>query len=169
MFGFSKLDVMFGRTTAQAVRHPHHDLVEAGHEFYTVAGAFATRDVLDRFGGGRVVIGVTSTPFTCPPAPSETALLVHDLLVRRGLREASEISAGHAAGRAQPAVARRVGGAARGVRRARHRLAPGAAGPAASGRATDSGQPSSTSHDNLRNKPETAGKRIRSVGSDQVP
>jgi sulfide:quinone oxidoreductase len=142
VFGFSKLDVMFGRTTAQAVRHPYRDLVkpgvrfvqtairgidpaarrvetdagpfegdimvvalgadlhpsatpglvEAGHEFYTVAGAFATRDVLDRFDGGRVVVGVTSTPFKCPPAPSETALLVHDLLVRRGLRETSEIS-----------------------------------------------------------------------------
>ncbi|WP_207634388.1 hypothetical protein [Candidatus Frankia alpina] len=55
------------------------DLVEAGHEFYPVAGAFATRGVLDRFGGGRVVVGVTSTPFKRPPAPSETALLVHDL------------------------------------------------------------------------------------------
>ncbi|MCM3925349.1 FAD-dependent oxidoreductase [Frankia sp. AiPs1] len=142
VFGFSKLDVMFGRTTAEAVHHPYRDLVrpgvrfvrtairgidptarrvetdaglfegdvmvvalgadlhpsatpglvEAGHEFYTVAGAFATRDVLDRFDGGRVVVGVTSTPFKCPPAPSETALLVHDLLVRRGLRESSEIS-----------------------------------------------------------------------------
>ncbi|WP_261558133.1 hypothetical protein [Frankia tisae] len=40
-----------------------------------MAGAFATRDVLDRFGGGRVINGVTSTPFKHPPAPSETALL----------------------------------------------------------------------------------------------
>jgi sulfide:quinone oxidoreductase len=141
VFGFSKLDVMFGRTTADAVRHPYADLVkpgvrfvntairsidplhravetdagrfegdvlvvalgadldpaatpgllEAGHEFYTVAGAFATRDVLDRFEGGRVIIGVTSTPFKCPPAPSESALLMHDFLVRRGLRGASDI------------------------------------------------------------------------------
>ena len=67
-------------------------LVEAGHEFYTVDGAFAARDVLDSFGGGRVVIGVTSTPFKCPPAPSETALLMHEYLVDRGLRGASEIS-----------------------------------------------------------------------------
>ena len=142
VFGFSKLDVMFGRTTAESVRHAYRDvvkpgvqfvqakiraidpqqrtvetdagrftadvlvvalgadlhpaatpgLVEAGHEFYTVAGAFATRDVLERFGGGRVVVGVTSTPFKCPPAPSETALLVHDFLTRRGLRAASEIT-----------------------------------------------------------------------------
>jgi hypothetical protein len=41
--------------------------------------------VLDSFGGGRVIIGVTSTPFKCPPAPSETALMLHDYLVERGL------------------------------------------------------------------------------------
>jgi sulfide:quinone oxidoreductase len=57
-----------------------------------VDGAFATRDALDSFGGGRVIIGVTSTPFKCPPAPSETALMLHDFLVGRGLRDTSEIS-----------------------------------------------------------------------------
>jgi len=142
VFGFSKLDVMFGRTVAEAVVHPYRDLVkpgvrfvqttirsihpadrraetdagpfdadvmvvalgadldpaatpglvEGGHEFYTVPGAFALRDVLANFEGGRVVVGVTSVPFKCPPAPSETALLVHDYLTARGLREGSEIS-----------------------------------------------------------------------------
>jgi sulfide:quinone oxidoreductase len=142
VFGFSKLDVMFGRTTAEAVRHSYRDvvkpgvrfvsttirsidaenravttdagrfdgdvlvvalgadldpvatpgLVEAGHEFYTAAGAFALRDTLEQFEGGRVIVGVTSTPFKCPPAPSETALLMHDLLTRRGLRSTSEIA-----------------------------------------------------------------------------
>lgn len=67
-------------------------LVEGGHEFYTIPGAFALRDVLDRFEGGRVVIGLTSTPFKCPPAPSETALLMHDYLTRRGLRDRSQIA-----------------------------------------------------------------------------
>src|SRR5690606_10434992 len=38
------------------------------------------------------IIGVTSTPFKCPPAPSETALMMHDFLSGRGLRQASEIS-----------------------------------------------------------------------------
>jgi sulfide:quinone oxidoreductase len=47
--------------------------------------------VLDDFDGGRVIVGVCSTPFKCPPAPSETALLVHDLLVRKGVRERSEV------------------------------------------------------------------------------
>ena len=67
-------------------------LVECGHEFYTVAGAFAAGGVLETFDGGRVVVGVTSTPFKCPPAPSETALLMHDYLTERGLRERSEIA-----------------------------------------------------------------------------
>ncbi len=142
VFGFSKLDVMFGRTTSDAVRHLYRDVVkpgvtfvqttiraidpaakrvetdagtfdgdvlvialgadlhpdatpgllEAGHEFYTVAGAFGLREVLEQFEGGRVIVGVTSTPFKCPPAPSETALLMHDFLVERGLRDRSEIA-----------------------------------------------------------------------------
>lgn len=59
-------------------------LVEVDREFYTVDGAFASRDVLDSFGGGRLIVGVTPTPFKCPPAPSETALMLHDYLVERG-------------------------------------------------------------------------------------
>lgn len=142
VFGFSKLDVMFGRTTRDAVLHPYADivkpgvrfvratigsidpvrrrvvtdvgefeadimvvalgaevdptatpgLVEGGVEFYSNAGAFAASDVLDNFAGGHVIVGVTSTPFKCPPAPSETALLVHDMLDRRGLLESSKVS-----------------------------------------------------------------------------
>jgi sulfide:quinone oxidoreductase len=142
VFGFSKLEVMFGRAVPEGVHHPYRDLVkpgvrfvqaditaidpvarrvetsagafdadvlvvalgadldpaatpglvEGGHEFYTEAGAFAARDVLAAFSGGRVIVGVTSTPFKCPPAPSETALLVHDFLTARGLRDCSEIA-----------------------------------------------------------------------------
>ena len=67
-------------------------LLEAGHEFYTLDGAFGLREVLSGFEGGDVIVGVTSTPFKCPPAPSETALLLHDFLSERGLRERSTIS-----------------------------------------------------------------------------
>jgi sulfide:quinone oxidoreductase len=142
VFGFSKLDVMFGRSSPDQVRHAYADLVkpgvrfvrstitaidphartvdtdtagrfeadvlvvalgadlhpeatpglvEGGHEFYTNAGAFALAPVIDGFAGGRVGVAVTSTPFKCPPAPSETALLMHDHLVARGLRDASSI------------------------------------------------------------------------------
>jgi sulfide:quinone oxidoreductase len=67
-------------------------LLEGGHDFYTVDGAFATRDVIADFEGGRVIVGVLSTPYKCPPAPSETALLMHEHLTRQGLRDRSEIA-----------------------------------------------------------------------------
>lgn len=67
-------------------------LVEGGHDFYTEAGAFALRPVLESFAGGRVVVGLTSIPFKCPPAPSEAVLLVHEFLTERGLRDGSEVT-----------------------------------------------------------------------------
>ena len=39
-----------------------------------------------------MVIGVTSTPFKCPPAPSETALLTHEFLQKRDLLDSSTVS-----------------------------------------------------------------------------
>jgi sulfide:quinone oxidoreductase len=142
VFGFSKLDVMFGRAVPAGVRHAYRDVVKpgvtfvqtvvrsidpaakrvetdagtfegdvlvlalgadldpaatpgllaGGHEFYTVDGAFATREVIESFDGGRVLIGVLSTPYKCPPAPSETALLMHEHLTNKGLRDQSEIA-----------------------------------------------------------------------------
>jgi sulfide:quinone oxidoreductase len=142
VFGFSKLDVMFGREQADAVRVAYSHiakpgvrfrqeaiasidpvsrtvgtdqgeyeadylvvalgadydpaatpgLVEGGNEFYSFAGAERLRDVLPNFSKGRAIVGVTSTPFKCPPAPSEAALLLHDYLTSRGCRDACEIS-----------------------------------------------------------------------------
>ena len=65
--------------------------------------------MLDDFAGGRVIVGVTSTPFKCPPAPSETALLLHDFLTERGPARPLRDLARHAAAGADPAVARRIG------------------------------------------------------------
>ena len=88
--------------------------------------------MLARFAGGRVVVGVTSTPFKCPPAPSETALLMHDYLTRRGLRERSEISLVMPLPVPIPPSPGGVRGVARGLRRAGHRLAPEPFGEASS-------------------------------------
>lgn len=62
-----------------------------GHEYYTVEGAARLRDELASFGGGRIILAVLSVPFKCPPAPYEGALLLHDLLVDGGIRDASSI------------------------------------------------------------------------------
>ena len=67
-------------------------LVEGGYEFYSFAGAERLREYLPTFLGGHVVVGVADTPFKCPPAPSESVLLLHDYLTERGLREQSKIT-----------------------------------------------------------------------------
>ena len=67
-------------------------LVEGGHEFYSVPGALAVRDVLQRFERGHAIIGVCGKSFKCPPAPSETAFLLHDYLTERGRRAATDIT-----------------------------------------------------------------------------
>ena len=55
-------------------------------------GSLRLREMLPRFERGPVIIGVAGKSFKCPPAPSETALLLHDYLTARGRREATEIS-----------------------------------------------------------------------------
>ena len=68
-------------------------LLEGGHEFYTVDGAIAA--ARRAAPGSRAAAWWSAsprTPFKCPPAPSETALLVHDHLTARGLRDRSTIA-----------------------------------------------------------------------------
>lgn len=67
-------------------------LAEAGYEFYSEAGADRLRRTLPDFKKGKVVIGVASAPYKCPPAPSECALLLHDYLLTRAVRPACEIT-----------------------------------------------------------------------------
>ena len=140
VFGYSKLDVMFGHAMPDAVRLPYRNFVKPGvrllretvtaidpaarrvttnggsyeadflvvalgadydfdatpglaevNEFYSVAGAERLRDVLPTFTRGRALVGVCGAPYKCPPAPSECALMLHDYLVKRGVREACAI------------------------------------------------------------------------------
>jgi sulfide:quinone oxidoreductase len=67
-------------------------LIEGGDEFYSFAGAERLREALPTFSSGHAIVGVTSAPFKCPPAPSEAALLLHDHLTARGVRDACKIS-----------------------------------------------------------------------------
>jgi sulfide:quinone oxidoreductase len=141
IFGYSKLDVMFGRSTLDEVRLPYaavakpgvtvlreavtkidpkarrvttdagdHEadvlvvalgadylieatpgLAEHGDEFYSPTGAVRLREKLANVKEGRFLIGVCDAPYKCPPAPSEAALLLHDHLVRLGVRDGSQI------------------------------------------------------------------------------
>jgi len=142
VFGYAKLDVMFGRTAPEAVRLHYRDiakpgvrflqqtitaidpearrvttdrgvheaeflivalgadydldatpgLAEGGNEFYSVEGAERLREVLPTFSKGRAIVGVCGAPFKCPPAPSEAALMLHDYLSERGVRDDCKIS-----------------------------------------------------------------------------
>lgn len=60
-------------------------------EFYTLHGAAELGERLKAFTRGRVLISVASSPYKCPPAPSEAALMMHDYLTTRGIRSACEI------------------------------------------------------------------------------
>jgi sulfide:quinone oxidoreductase len=66
-------------------------LAEVGNEFYSVAGAEAVRELLPGFTSGTAIVGICGTPFKCPPAPSEAALLLDEYLRERGLRDAVRI------------------------------------------------------------------------------
>ncbi len=65
---------------------------EGGHEFYSVAGAVALRDMLPTITAGHVVVGVISEPFKCPPAPCEAAMLLDEYFSARGVRDKIDIS-----------------------------------------------------------------------------
>ena len=144
VFGFSKLDVMFGRTSLDEVQMPYdrfvkpgvhvlretivavdpeartvttdqgvheadelvialgadYDLsatpglaeVQRGGEFYSVQAAARIAPQLQAFERGHALVAVAHAPFKCPPAPSECALMLNDLLVERGVRDDCSIT-----------------------------------------------------------------------------
>ncbi len=61
------------------------------HHFYSADAAAKLRKALDAFAGGKVVVGIASMPYKCPPAPLEVTFLIEAELRQRGLREKSEI------------------------------------------------------------------------------
>ena len=66
-------------------------LLEGGYEFYSPGGAERVSAVLPTFESGVAVISVLGPFFKCPPAPYEAAFLLHDFLMRRGVRDATSI------------------------------------------------------------------------------
>lgn len=56
-------------------------------DFYTLEGATALRDALERFESGRLVVHITEMPIKCPPAPLEFTFLVDAYLRERGVRD----------------------------------------------------------------------------------
>lgn len=67
-------------------------LAGAGLNLYDPQGALAIQRALAEFSGGRVVVLVSRTPFSCPSAPYEAAFLIDSLLRERGVRERSQVA-----------------------------------------------------------------------------
>ena len=62
-------------------------LPQAGHDFYTLAGAESLRDARLALRRGRIVVLVSSVPFKCPAAPYEAAMLLEYDCRKRKLRD----------------------------------------------------------------------------------
>lgn len=66
-------------------------LVQAGHNFYTLAGAEGLRDAFARFTGGRLVVLTAAPAYKCPAAPYEAAMLLEAACRKRGIRDRTQI------------------------------------------------------------------------------
>lgn len=66
-------------------------LAEAGHNFYTLAGAQSLHAALTGLEKGRVIVLTAAPAYKCPAAPYEAALLIDAMLRKRGLREAVSV------------------------------------------------------------------------------
>ncbi|MDE3076449.1 MAG: NAD(P)/FAD-dependent oxidoreductase, partial [Chloroflexota bacterium] len=65
---------------------------EAALNLYDAGGAQEIQRKLAEFSGGRIVVLVARTPFSCPSAPYEAAFLIEALMRERGLRERTQIA-----------------------------------------------------------------------------
>lgn len=60
--------------------------------FYTLDGAVALHEALERFTGGRLVVAVMDMPIKCPVAPLEFCFLADAYLRKRGIRDKTELT-----------------------------------------------------------------------------
>lgn len=85
--------------------------VEAALNLYEADGALNIREALADFRGGRIVVLVSRTPFSCPSAPYEAAFLIDDLLRKRGVRERAEVAVYTPEDQPMPVAGPAIGGA----------------------------------------------------------
>ena len=61
------------------------------HDFYSLEGATALADALERFDGGRLVVNLIELPIKCPVAPLEFTFLAEAHFRERGMRDRVEL------------------------------------------------------------------------------
>lgn len=64
---------------------------DLAYSFYNLETSRRLRRRLSRFRRGRLLISVAAPPYKCPPAPFETAMMIHWYFRRQGIRKDSEI------------------------------------------------------------------------------
>ena len=62
------------------------------HDFYSLDRAQRLREALLGWKGGGLVVGIAGMPYSCPPAPIEFVLMLHDFLRKQGTRASTELS-----------------------------------------------------------------------------
>lgn len=82
---------------------------ESALDLYERDGAQRIYERLSTFDGGRVVILVSRTPFSCPSAPYEAAFAADALLRERGVRDRCEVAVFTPEDLPMPVAGRRVG------------------------------------------------------------
>ena len=85
-------DYLVLATGARLVHERVPGLVEGAEGFYSLEDAQRLRESLDRFAGGRILVGVAGIPYKCPPAPVEFVLMLDEYLRKRGIRERTELT-----------------------------------------------------------------------------
>jgi sulfide:quinone oxidoreductase len=64
---------------------------ERAVDVYDVAQSDQAQRAIETFSGGRLAIGIFGTPYPCPPAPFELAMLIDERLRARGIDGAVEV------------------------------------------------------------------------------
>ncbi len=67
-------------------------LREGTDNFYSLESSLKLKQELNRFKSGRIVVGVSSMPYKCTPAPLEAVFMLNDYFTRRGIRKDVDIT-----------------------------------------------------------------------------
>jgi sulfide:quinone oxidoreductase len=108
--GYDFLVVALGADLAPEVMPGYRDVA---HNFFDLEGAAGLGEALASFAGGRFAVAISALPYKCPAAPYEAALLIDDLLRRRGVRSRIELDVYTPEPQPMPVAGTVVGGAVR--------------------------------------------------------
>ena len=68
---------------------------DSAYHFWDMENSMALRKKLSAFRGGKIVLGVTTQMYKCPPVPWEMAMMLDEYFRAKGLRDKVEITVAH--------------------------------------------------------------------------